>query len=1351
MEPIEVRLGLVELDATAGLVVGEEFDVTFSAENVSGTGNRTAFSFYTDVTFDPAVISAQSISYNEDGVSGSYSEFQSGTIDNVTGIIDEAGATTNFFSQPSSPTPLIFTVRFQLLQNSEINIGTNPAEGGFSQITFVGFDGDLADSRTSFGSLAANETVNEAPVATNDIVITNEDVVATGNVLTNDTDSGTDPLSAMLDTGATNGIVVLNADGNFTYTPNANFNGTDSFTYTVTDGTLEDTGTVNITVAAVNDAPFATDDMASTSEGTAATGNVLLNDTDVDGDTLTAAISTDPSNGTAIINADGSFTYTPNANFNGSDSFTYTASDSSLSDTGTVTITVSAVNGAPVATDDAATTDEDGVATGNVLTNDTDADSTVLTAMVASDPSNGSVTLNTDGSFSYTPDADFNGSDSFTYTVSDGGLSDTATVNITINPVNDAPIGTDDTVATTENTAVTINVIANDIDVDGDTLIISNAGAASQGSVINNNDGTLTYTPNPGVNGTDSFTYTVTDGTESDTATVAVSIRDVNNAPVANDDDIAPIDEDTAAIGNVLTNDTDIDGDTLTAAIATSPSNGTVTLTSDGDFNYTPNANFNGLDSFSYTVSDGSLDDIGFVNLVVAPINDAPIATDDTAATSEGVEVSGNVLTNDIDIDGDELTVTIIGENSSPGRGSVLLSPNGDFVYTPGSNPNSTDSFSYVVSDGLLSDTGRVDISILLANDAPSATDDIAIVDEDMTATGNVLTNDTDAENDMLTAALASGPRNGVVTVNPDGSFEYLPTSNFNGSDNFTYTVSDGTSSDTGTVNVTVNPINDAPLAVNDTAQTTVNNAVAVNVLGNDSDIDGDMLTIDSVTNPQSGTAVISNGTVLYTPNAGFQGNDSFTYTITDGEFSATATASITVNQRNTDRVLTATNDAVSTDEDTVLRGNVLSDNGSGPDRASDGGAFRVIAVNDRLTDLGQEIVLGQGLLTVNADGTFVFNPNGGYDSLAAGETVVERFRYDISGRDGGFDTATVSITINGRDEVVVPSNPTVNGKLATVFVDTNGNVVGSAFQAGQPYSGSLFSNTDTGTNSNDIILGTAGNDNIWAGAKGSDTIDSGAGNDIVGFGEGDAWVKAGAGNDFVYAIGNGGGTNTIDLGNGDNQFYAKAGNNNVTAAGNNLIGIGKGSDTVTTFGGNDFVYSVDGGGGTNVLNLGNGVNTVWVEQGNYDITTGSGNDIIGLGTGTDKVRAGDGNNVIYQVSRSRTSDGAKDILTGAGNDYIQTGGGDDLIDAGAGTNTLFGGSGMDTFTIRKGAYNVLRDFEVGIDKIQLDNLSMDNLTYVRGTGDQGASVVFIFADGKGIAGITNATIAEIDVSTNFV
>lgn len=369
-----------------------------------------------------------------------------------------------------------------------------------------------------------------------------------------------------------------------------------------------------------------------------------------------------------------------------------------------------ACDGVPTAVADTASTDEDTpVTTGDVLANDTDPEGDTLNIVSAdtSSTNGGSVSDNGDGTFTYTPALNFNGSDTFTYTISDGtpGTSATGTVTITVNAVNDAPVAADDTASTGPSSDVVIDVRANDSDADGDTLVVTAVGSvsgSSGGSVqISNNGADVTYSPGASA-GTDSFSYTVSDGHGgTDTAMVTVTVS-ANQSPTANDD-TASTDEDTpVTTGDVLANDTDPENDTLSIvnADSTSAQGGSVSNNGDGTFTYTPVQDFNGADSFNYTISDGTSQDSATVNITVNPVNDVPVAADDTASTEVGSDVVIDVRGNDSDADNDTLTVTAVGSVSGSSGGSVQISNNGaNVTYTPGSSAG-TDSFSYTVSDG---------------------------------------------------------------------------------------------------------------------------------------------------------------------------------------------------------------------------------------------------------------------------------------------------------------------------------------------------------------------------------------------------------------------------------------------------------------------------------------------------------------------------------------------------------------------------------------------------------------------------------------------------------------------------
>ncbi len=525
--------------------------------------------------------------------------------------------------------------------------------------------------------------VNDPPVANDDAASTPEDIPVTIDVIINDTDiDGTiDPATVNIVNSPSNGSLLVNTDGTVTYTPDPGYNGQDSFSYNVRDDqdALSNEATVTITVDFVNDSPVANNDTNNeTEEETPITIDVAANDTDSDGmvDPTTVAIVTDPGNGSLVNNGDGTVTYTPDMDFSGSDSFTYTVQDDlgAISNIALVIVLVTDVNDPPIATDDPNnSTNEDEAITINLTDNDIDLDGTidVTSIVISTDPLNGVAVPLGNGTVTYTPNPDFNGSDTFNYTVldNDGAPSNAALVSITVNDINDPPVAVNDDVTTEEDTSIVIDVLLNDSDIDGTLvpstlLVFSNPG---NGTVVVNADGTFTYTPEPDFNGADNFTYRVEDddGAMSNVALVTITINDINDPPIANDD-IANTDEDKSVTINLTDNDTDVDGTINEASIViiTDPSNGTVVVNTDGTVQYTPDTNFNGLDTFDYTVEDddGALSNIAQVNVSVKDVNDALVANDDDVTTDEDIPVLINVLANDVDSDGsiDPSTVSIV-------------------------------------------------------------------------------------------------------------------------------------------------------------------------------------------------------------------------------------------------------------------------------------------------------------------------------------------------------------------------------------------------------------------------------------------------------------------------------------------------------------------------------------------------------------------------------------------------------------------------------------------------------------------------------------------------------------------
>ena len=490
--------------------------------------------------------------------------------------------------------------------------------------------------------------VNAAPEADDGTAITSEDTAIEVTLAASDPEEC--ELSFSVVEGPTNGTLSAltaqtcvsgspNTDsGKLSYAPDANFDGSDSFTFKVNDGVADSaTATVSITVTAVNDAPVAYDQSVAAKEDNPVA--IALTGSDVDGDPLSYTVTSLPTHGSLSDGATtvatvpyellgSSVTYSPGAAYSGPDGFTFTVNDATVASVpGTVSIDVAA-NSTPVADDQPVATAEDAAVP--ITLTGSDADGDRLTFTVGSGPSNGSLS-GTGPERTYTPNADYNGSDSFTFSVNDGYAdSSLATVSLTVTPVNDAPVAADQWATTAEDTAKPITLTASD--VDGDMLTFSVVTGPSNGSL----SGTvpdLSYTPSADFNGPDSFTYTASDGSlSSDTATVAITVEPVNDVPVATNDSAATY-EGTATAITVLANDTDADGDLLSVMNLTQPSHGSAVLNPDSTVTYTPNTGFVGTDSFTYTANDGT---------AASNVATVAIAVDIKSFVGEGLKLSKN-------------------------------------------------------------------------------------------------------------------------------------------------------------------------------------------------------------------------------------------------------------------------------------------------------------------------------------------------------------------------------------------------------------------------------------------------------------------------------------------------------------------------------------------------------------------------------------------------------------------------------------------------------------------------------------------------------------------------------------
>ena len=503
--------------------------------------------------------------------------------------------------------------------------GTPDKEGGVPGDTVVFRVGTQVADQTapwqSGNNVELNLTVtNDPPVSDDDTASTDEDIPVGIAVLANDSDvDGTlDPTTLTVTGGPSHGTTDVGASGTVTYTPELDYHGSDSFTYTVEDddGAVSNEATVSVTVNSVNDPPVA--DAAGPYAGNQ---NQTV--------TLDGSGSSDPDG--SLVNyewrVDGSTVYSgPNPAYDldlggygvGSHSILLTVTDDlGATDSDTTSLSVSEPpeppNFRPRAVDDAATTDEETAVSIAVLDNDWDPDGVIVpdSLEIVDEPTDGSLTVSATGICTYTPDPDFNGSDSFSYRVQDddGAWSNQGEVSITVNGVNDPPVADDDTASTDEDTPVEIDVLTNDHDVDGtiDPTTLTVTDGPTNGVVTVGAGGTVTYTPNADFYGSDSFSYTVEDddGATSNEATVSITVNDVNDPPVAVDDETST-EQDTSVDIDCTTNDVDPDGtiDVSSMIVVLGPTNGSVTIGENGLVTYTPDAGYVGNDTFTYTVQD---------------------------------------------------------------------------------------------------------------------------------------------------------------------------------------------------------------------------------------------------------------------------------------------------------------------------------------------------------------------------------------------------------------------------------------------------------------------------------------------------------------------------------------------------------------------------------------------------------------------------------------------------------------------------------------------------------------------------------------------------------------------------
>ena len=667
--------------------------------------------------------------------------------------------------------------------------------------------------------------------------------------------------------------------------------------------------------------PDAMDDVSTVDAGQTVEIDVLANDVNsqgvVGGEGLEFEILSQPSNGSAEVltlisdptdeaaargemgTTEQTVLFTADPDGSGPGEFTYRVTDLKTGETDTATVTVDVTSSPLVldAVDDTSSADLNQRQFIDVLANDVLGSGSVTIAPLA-EPEHGTVRLLGDGrTFEYTPDENYFGSDSFTYTVTDPetGETDTATVRVTVDPVS--PDAMNDTFSVEAGQSRTIDVLANDEEgvPDNRDIFVSDVEQPANGTVDIAADGkSVVYTPDAGFEGDDPFDYTITE-TEtnlSDTATATAIVSVTPPPPDAMDDSSSGGLNQTQTI-NVLGNDVPGVG-TLTITSFDQPANGTVVLSDDGQgFVYTPNANYFGSDDFEYTVTDSETGETDIATVTVDVVAPAPDAMDDISGGAVGQTQTIDVLANDEEGVPGNSDLSISGIEQQPVNGTAEIQ-NGQLVYTPNAGFDGNDVIEYTITEA---ETGKMDTArvMVTVSDNADAMDDSSSGGLNQTQTINVLDNDFPGSGD-LTIESVTMPQNGTVVISEDRrSLEYTPNANYFGPDELSYTVTNGSSQDTADVTIEVVP--PAPNAMDDTSSGAAGQTQTIDVLANDEEgvPDNGDISISSFEQPANGTVTNENGQLVYTPNDGFEGTDRIAYTITETETNLTDTAFVDV------------------------------------------------------------------------------------------------------------------------------------------------------------------------------------------------------------------------------------------------------------------------------------------------------------------------------------------------------------------------------------------------------------------------------------------------------------------------
>ncbi|AVX03475.1 iron-regulated protein FrpA [Maritalea myrionectae] len=1095
-------------------------------------------------------------------------------------------------------------------------------------------DKDGEDTGTVTIDVAPN---NSAPVTQTDYFEGFEDTsfsVTLAQILANDTDPDGDEIIFVSFSSdgyqLVDGDPVLGGqadkqpDGSWVFTPRENLSGLVEFTYEISDGRLNsiETGNLVIDFTAINDAPQAQDDgdfvIGEDESVSIDLASLLSNDTDQEGDSLVVTRVLDPVNGGVEI-VDNVAVFTPRSDYFGNAGFSYEVADGQGGfDIAYVSIFVTPAQDLPFAvSDDGYTIDEDSfidISISELMSNDFDPDGDTISFVGVS-----GATQIDDDTIRFTPTANSNGRLQFSYSITDGnGPAVSTNVFVDVVPINDDPTAIDDKISSEEDQVVTIAIIDllnNDFDIDHHGIHIEGVHDAVGGEVRLDGIGNVVFTPDENYSGHAGFKYTLQDVTgATDVGVVDINISALNDAPLAVDDGALVGLEDQELIistSTLLENDKDVDGDELTIISVQNAEHGQVEITASGDIVFTPDENYNGPASFSYTTSDGELNSTANVTLELVAENDAPIAMNDAFdATEDEIFVIpvDQILINDSDLDGDPLE--IIGFSSGDGY-FAALDDSGNMVVTFSENTNGEVLIGYSVSDGELTDDAQITINVAPVNDAPTIRplEDVHVTEDtslDFAIPDGVVF-DVDGDELSYTATRAAG------TSLPDWlsfdattrRFTGTPPSDFFGTISLALHVSDGAMTSRAEFDLVIDPVNDAPTISMPFSDRFIDEDELFSIQLQQnlfSDVDGDTLeysfalrdgnNLPDWLNVDSELLKLSG-----MPPEDFNGSIDIEIAASDGKLSVSDIFKLTVNPVNDAPVVInplpdILEDPVDPDNNIYTGESFVIEIPISTFEDVDGDPIQLAATLSDGSALPEWLEFDGSKVSGNAPtaaaGTYEVTIHASDGSLETSDdfylTILKGNNVPVANDDGVFDTrGEIPIRISPAfllqndtddDGDVLQFVSIGQGTNGSVAIDEDSNIVYTADSGfigsdqfeykitdGQDTSSAIVSvnvgeavdNQEEGTDGTDVLIGDFTGDNYLSGGAGNDFLLSGRGNDLL---------YGGAGSDLLLA---GSGDDLLDGGSGDDVLLAGRGDDSLDGgAGADLLFGGGGSDTFT-------------------------------------------------------------------------------------------------------------------------------------------------------------------------------------------